>query len=154
VQSRHIKPAPKSEMPSKHYDIKFDGFWREPNIGGIPANSGVYCVYVCIFDAISKTVALQKLVYIGSASNVKEAVAHHDQWPKWRSYLTGDEQICISLAPVGEADRERVAAALIYEKKPPANDQFKDNFPFPAVSITTSGRNVFLTPSFNVSRID
>lgn len=150
----YYQARPASKMSRKQYDLKFDGFWREPNVGGVPGESGVYCVYVCTFDATAKTVSLQQLLYIGAAANANEAIADHHEWPNWKKYLKNDEQICVSFAPVADADRDRVAAALIYENQPPANDQFRDSFPFPPVSISTSGRSGFLTPSFDVSRTD
>lgn len=32
-------------MAEKTINIKFDGYWRDENKGGIPEQSGVYCVY-------------------------------------------------------------------------------------------------------------
>ena len=32
-------------MAAKSYSLDYDGYWRVPNISGLPANSGIYCVY-------------------------------------------------------------------------------------------------------------
>jgi len=32
-------------MAAQTYSIDFDGYWREPNKGGVPDKSGIYCVY-------------------------------------------------------------------------------------------------------------
>jgi hypothetical protein len=141
-------------MSRKQYELNFSGYWREPNIGGIPAKSGVYCVYVCTFDETAKTVSLKQIVYIGAATNAREAVANHQSWPEWKKYLTSEQQLCVSFAPIDEENMERVAAALIYEHKPPANHDFTDKFPFAAVAISTSGRSNLLKQDFNVSRVD
>jgi len=37
-------------MAAQAFSMIFDGYWREPNKGGIPAESGVYCVYAGVFN--------------------------------------------------------------------------------------------------------
>jgi hypothetical protein len=32
-------------MVTKAYTLELEGYWREPNVSGLPAKSGVYCVY-------------------------------------------------------------------------------------------------------------
>src|ERR1700677_3154971 len=48
-------------MSAKNYSLNFDGYWREPNVGGLPAKSGIYGVYGCVYDATAKTVSLNRL---------------------------------------------------------------------------------------------
>lgn len=70
-------------MAAQSYAIEFDGYWREPNKGSIPAKSGIYCVYSCLYDASAKTVDLKKLIYIGESDNVNERVANHEKLADW-----------------------------------------------------------------------
>ena len=44
-------------MAEKTYWLEFDGYWRDENKGGVPAESGVYCVYACTWSSEAKTVA-------------------------------------------------------------------------------------------------
>lgn len=137
-------------MPEKTYSIEFEGYWREPNIGGIPDKSGVYCVYTCVFNQSNDTVDLKKLVYLGESENVNTRIKNHEKWNLWRKYLKQGEQICFSYSYIDSANRDRVEAALIYEHKPPVNDEYVNNFPFDRTTINTSGRNAFLHASFTV----
>jgi len=52
-------------MAAQTFSIEFDGYWRERNKGGIPKESGVYCVYSCVHNVSEKTVSIKKLIYIG-----------------------------------------------------------------------------------------
>ena len=38
----------------KTITLKFNGYWREVNKGGVPNQSGIYCVYSCIYNASEK----------------------------------------------------------------------------------------------------
>jgi len=40
----------------KTISLKFDGYWREVNKSGIPAESGIYGVYVCTYNKEQNTV--------------------------------------------------------------------------------------------------
>ena len=71
-------------MAGASYNLIFGGYWREVHKGGIPAESGVYCVYVCRFNEEKKTVTLDDLIYIGQAEDAKEEIAQHKKWPVWR----------------------------------------------------------------------
>lgn len=141
-------------MSAESYSLLFDGYWREPNIGGIPAESGVYCVYACKHNSQAGTVSIRQLIYIGESDDVKKRVAKHEKWDAWRGYLTQGEELCFSFAPVGTSDRERVEAALIFDRKPPENDEYKDSFPFDETTVSTSVRNELLAAKFTVTRRD
>jgi hypothetical protein len=139
-------------MSEQVHELKFSGYWREPNAGGIPAESGIYGAHVCTFNEEEKSVSLQQLLYIGESDNAKASVANHLLWPTWRQYLSNDEQLCFNFAPVGQDVCRRIAAALIFHHKPPCNDEFSDDFPFPPTAISTSGRHHLLAASVHVAR--
>lgn len=136
---------------SNNFTLNYDGYWREPNVGGIPGQSGVYTVYSCTFNASEKTVSLKKVLYIGESANVKQRIANHEKWPEWKQHLRHGEQICINFAPIGSVSRERVEAALIYKHKPPVNTEYKNSFPFPQTTVSTSGKNALLHSDFTVN---
>lgn len=139
-------------MALRSYSLDFDGYWREPNVAGLPAASGIYPVYACTYDAVGQTVSINRLLYIGESGNVRERISNHECWPTWKRYLRQGEVICISAALVApEADRQRAEAAMIFHHKPPANTEYVDEFPFDTTTITTSGRNAKLTPKFTVT---
>ena len=138
-------------MPSHRFDLTFNGYWREPNIAGIPTDAGIFCVYVCTFNPTEKTVALLELIYIGESENVRKSVGEHHLWPTWRAKKTAhDQQICFSFAPVTMEHCERIAAALIHANKPPINSDFKDSFPFGETIVSVTGRASHLHPTITV----
>ena len=138
-------------MAAKSYSLTYNGYWREANVGGIPAQSGVYSVYACRYDRSSDTVSIRKLIYIGEAQNVRSRVSGHEKTPQWRRHLTAGEELCFNFAPIG-GDRERVEAALIHHHKPPENTQYVDTFPYEKTTVSTGGKNRFLDSYFTVHR--
>lgn len=135
------------------YSLQFEGYWPEPNISGLPTVSGVYCVYACTKNP-DGTVSISRLIYIGEAGNVQERVTNHEKWTKWRRYLKPGEELCFSAAHVAASDRQRIEAAMIYQHKPSANEEYVDNFPFDTTTIRLSGTIALLAPSFTVKRTD
>ncbi len=139
-------------MAKQSYDITYQGYWREPNKSGIPAESGVYTVYRATYDKTAKTVSLKQVLYIGESDNVKDRIAGHEKADDWKKHLKSGEVLCYAFAPVGATSRERVEAALIFKHKPPENTEYVDNFPFDETTVSTSGRNALLSSSFTVRR--
>ncbi len=136
-------------MSAQSYHLEYDGYWREPNCGGIPNQSGIYCVYASTYNTSSQTVTLHKLVYIGESENVRERIEGHEKWSDWRRHLQSGQQLCFSYAPI-TGERERAEAAMIYRHKPPENTEYVDTFPYDRTTITTSGRNALLEQHFTV----
>ena len=141
-------------MAAKTFSLQFDGYWREPNISGLPDKSGVYGVYACTFDSGQQTVSLNRLLYIGDAADVRDRVKNHDRWQDWKRQLKAGEVICINAALISpQADRCRAEAAMIFKHKPPCNTEYVDNFPFDSTTIATSGKNALMVPSFTVTQV-
>ena len=136
-------------MNAKSYSLNYDGYWREPSISGIPANSGIYTVYSCHHNIAEGTVSIRKLIYIGESMNAKDRILKHERWSDWRRYLQPGEELCFNFSPIIH-DRERVEAALINEHKPPANHQHVNDFPYPQTTVSTAGRNALLKAYFTV----
>jgi hypothetical protein len=128
-----------------NYAINFTGYWREPNVGGMPSSSGIYGVYACTYTAYSNSVSLQRLLYIGEAADIHARIANHEGWGEWRRQVGSGEVLCVSAALIsGQANRQHAEAALIFTHKPPCNTEYKDNFPFDTVTISTTGSNALM----------
>ncbi|WP_339171851.1 GIY-YIG nuclease family protein [Anoxybacillus sp. FSL W8-1294] len=139
-------------MAEKIFNVDFKGYWREPNIRGIPEESGVYCVYECKHNVSNKTVTIHRLIYIGESDNVNERIKNHEKWDEWKQYVGLGRELCFSFGYVESTYRERVEAALIYEHKPPVNVEYKSCFPFDKTTVKTSGANSKLKTEFTVLR--
>ena len=140
-------------MAARRYSLSFDGYWRAPNAGRLPAKAGIYCVYAGTHDIRGNTVSLRKLLYIGEAANVRDRVGHHERRPDWARELHLGEVLCFNSALIAPAtDRQRAEAAMIYEHKPPCNTEYVDSFPYDQTTISTSGRNALLREHFTVYR--
>jgi hypothetical protein len=142
-------------MVAKSYGLDFDGYWREPNVGGLPAKSGIYCVYACTYDTATQTVDLKRLLYIGEAADVQGRVRNHECWSVWKKVLQAGQVICISAGMIaGESDRQRAEAAMIFKHKPPCNTEYVDAFSFDSTTITVTGKAALLNTSFTVHRTE
>jgi hypothetical protein len=136
-----------------NYALDFGGYWREPNIGGMPSGSGIYGVYACTYDPYGRTVSLQRLLYIGEAANIHDRIANHEKWSEWRRQLRSGEVLCSNAALIfGQADRQRAEAAMIFTHKPPCNTEYRDCFPFDTATISTTGRNALMKSTVTAYR--
>jgi len=139
-------------MATQTFSIEFAGYWRDKNKEGIPAKSGIYCVYSCVYNINEKTVTLKKLIYIGEADNVKDRIANHEKKPKWEKFLGTNEELCYSFGPIDATNRVRCEAAMIFKHKPPVNTEYVDSFPFDQTTMKLSGETGFLYTDFTVNR--
>lgn len=139
-------------MAAQTYNVVFDGYWREKNIGGIPSKSGVYCVYECSYNSSSNTVSIKKLIYIGESGNVNDRIKNHDKWDDWRKQLNSGNELCFSFGYVESSYRDRVEAAMIFKHKPPINTEYKNDFPFDTTTLKLTGQTALLATSFTVNK--
>lgn len=137
-------------MTSKTYNQVFKGYWRYKNRGGVPKTSGVYCVYRGTYNSNSDTVSLERLLYIGQAKNINERLENHEKLPEWEKYLKMGEEIIFSCTELELSNLDRFEAAMIYEHKPPVNEEYVNNFPYDTTIVYTSGRNTLLKEYFTV----
>lgn len=140
-------------MVAKSYTLEFNGYWREPNIGGLPAASGIYGVYACTYNRSKGHVTLNRLIYVGESANVMARVANHEKWQKWKRQLRDGEELAFNAALISPpSDRERSEAAMIHQHKPTCNEEYVNNFPYDSTTITTMGRNALMSNYFTVKR--
>lgn len=94
---------------------------------------------------------LNRLIYIGEAENIRDRVQDHEKWSRWRRELRVCEELCFNAALISPAaDRKRAEAAMIFEHKPPCNEEYVNNFPFDTTTITTRGTNALMKSQFTV----
>jgi hypothetical protein len=139
-------------MAAQSYSIEFDGYWREPNKGSIPAKSGIYCVFSCVYNSEKNAVSLKKLIYIGESENVNERIANHEKLSDWQKHVKQGEVLCYSFGAVPTTDRVRCEAAMIFKHKPPVNTEYISEFPFDQTTITLTGKTTLLQSFFIVQR--
>ena len=139
-------------MAEKTITIEFDGYWRDENKDGLPAQSGVYCVYECTHIVEKNNITIHKLIYIGESENVKKRVAEHEKYENWLKHVRKGNELCFSFGGVGEIDRSRAEAAMIFKHKPPKNDEYVDSFPFDRTTMSLSGKTALLNTYFTVNR--
>ncbi|MFI5035592.1 MAG: GIY-YIG nuclease family protein [Acidimicrobiales bacterium] len=137
--------------------LKFEGYWREPTVSGLPTEEEIYCVCTCTYDAEAMpkpTVSIEKLVYIGESSDIDGRVTNHELHPSWRSQLAIGQALCFCSAIITpEADRQRTEAALIFKHKPPVNDEYTKGFGgLDTTTINASGETGKLTHTFTVAK--
>lgn len=133
----------------RSYSLTFDGYYLAS--GGLPANSGIYCVYACTHNGPAQTVRIRRLLYIGEAVNVRSRVDGHERRLDWERKLQRGEVLCFSAALIAPAsDRQRAEAAMIHHHKPLLNVGYMHSFPYDQTTILTGGDNALLSPYFTV----
>jgi len=140
------------KMAAMTFNAEFDGYWRDKNISGISASSGVYCVYECTYNQEEKTVSIHRLIYIGEAKDARDRIKNHEKWQDWKKYVRSGNVLCFFFAYVKSENRDRVEAAFIFKHKPPETDGYKNEFPFDTTTIKASGKTKLLSTNFTVHR--
>lgn len=137
---------------TKLIELGFSGYWRVPNLNGVPDTSGIYTVYACT-NTSKSMVSIRKLLYIGESAGARTRIRQHlagQTGKAWKRLLRPSEELCFGHAPALQADRERGEAALIFKHKPPANTQCVDDFPYERTRVVSRGRAALLAPDFIV----
>jgi len=137
-------------MAEETYNVEFNGYRRNVNIGGLPTYSGVYTVYRCIYNVEEDNVSVNELIYIGKAGNIRTRIGNHEKTNDWEDYLEDGEILCFGYANVSEDYNERVEAALIFRNQPPENTEYKNSFPYEETTVNLSGRHVFIIKNISL----
>lgn len=122
--------------------LHFRGYWPVPSAGVAPF-SGIYCVYAFTWPN------LFSLLYIGEANDVETRVARHERRRDW-GVQAKSRPLYFSAATAAASYRKQAEAAMIRRHQPPCNIEYRNDFPFTATHIVTSGQNVGLVQSFEV----
>ena len=138
-------------MHARMFGMTFQGYWRDEHEQDLPSLSGVYCVYVCVDHPDTKEVQLTELIYIGETNDIRASIAIHEKHPLWKTHGNPGTDICYSYALVDPQDRERCAAALIFQHQPRDNQEYRLAFPFGDTSISLLGQIRHLTPNFTIA---
>ena len=135
---------------AKRIFLDFDGFWIERSMDKLPPQSGIYMVYEGLYDEETKSVHLEKLIYVGEADNACESVNGHEKFEEWKGACGEKNELFFAFAPIEGPDRERAMAAIVYEQAPPVNDKYKDLFPFEDTEMEIAGKTGLLVSTFEV----
>ena len=141
-------------MAAQTFSIKFQGYWRDRNKSGVPAQSGIYCVYEAKYNQSTDKVSLLTLIYIGEADNANTRIADHEKRNDWLKHVRAGNELCYSFGAFSSTNRIRAEAAMIFQHKPPENDEYKDSFPFDRTTMSLSGETALLTTDFTVDRTE
>ncbi len=137
------------------YSLNFKGYWREENKGAVPAESGIYMVYRCIYNNETDTVRLIDIIYIGQScqeGGVRGRLATHEKQEDFNAQLHEGEELCYAFAPVNADDLDVVENALVFAQKPILNDELKNHFNHSAVAIKVDGRcNLLRYTNYQIS---
>ena len=136
------------EIGMKTIELTFEGYYIDNSF--LPDESGIYCVYRCVYDPFTDKVGIKDILYIGESEHVKSRVVNHNKYSDWEDCLNHRERLCFSFAPVNKKDREHAEAALIYCQKPILNEQHVYEFGYPPIKIATNGRNKLLEKCFYI----
>lgn len=139
-------------MAEKTIEIEIKGYWPEVKKSGIPAQSGMYCVYECTYNTSENTVAIHKLIYIGESANVNDRIANHERYKDWKRHVGSGNVLCFSFGGVDSTDRARAEAAMINRHKPPENSEYVNSFPFDKTLMNLKGQIELLEHYFAVNR--
>ena len=139
-------------MAAETFEIDIKGYLLESDKERLPKQPGIYFVYEGTFDKEKDTIAIQKLIYIGEASNLHDRIINHEKYDDWKKHVGEGNTLCYSTGKVSRIYRERVEAAYIFKHKPPENKEYVDSFPFDNTTIDSTGKTALLNNNFTVDR--
>lgn len=128
----------------KKYNLTFKGYWRDCNRSGLPAISGIYLVYKCLYNQKAKAVKLIELMYIGQADNIRARNKEHEKRDAFLKECKGEETLCYSVAEVDKANLNIVENALIFAQKPRLNEKCKDIYNYEPAELHLEGKCKFM----------
>lgn len=134
------------------YTVAFDGFWMDgESAEKMPTIGGVYVVYEGIFNEDNKTSSLEKTLYISSCDNARATINDEANLEQWMDAKEDGHDLFFALAELPSPEKERVAAALVFEQKPPLNsDEEVSKFPFEDTRISLKGKTGLLNTEWEV----
>lgn len=139
-------------MVKHEYTLVFKGYKLEGRESTFEHESGIYCVYSCVYKAEQNTVILNELLYIGKADDFFERHKNHEGKPTWRAKLKSGEMLCYTRAPLAKASLTICESALIFHYKPICNDTSDVNFHHDTTKISMSGAIGLLEAEITVER--
>ena len=137
---RSIKGLLGEQMSKQRIEMKIEGFWRADRLRDMPPAGGIYCVYEARMKLATGEIRPERLLYVGSANNVRQQISGHQKQDEWRKHLKPGNHLAFSYATVPPDKRKYAEAALVHEFKPVVNTVFKDNYPFDRTILIISGK--------------
>ena len=134
--------------------INLYGYWHLQNKELLPDSSGVYCVYEERHNPFNHTSEIMRLLYIGGAGNIRGNIKIHLAYDNWLANIAPEHELCFSVGYVDTENYQIAKNALIFEHKPPLNEDEFHLFPFSDTTISLSGRTYLLRKRFVVCQLD
>jgi hypothetical protein len=138
----------------KTISLNFQGYWRAPNRAFIPHSSGIYLVYAGQNNWVTNLITLNRLIYIGEATNANQRVANHEKWAMWQRQVPIGQEVCFAFAAAGEPDRKRAEAALINKHKPACNTEYMSDFPYESTTVYSTGSCLLLNQAITAVKTE
>ena len=140
-------------MAAETYNITIWGYYLDVDKDIVPNHSGVYFVYECTYNKEKDAVSIHKLIYIGESDEVRDRIADHEKYEKWKKHVRPGNTLCYSTGQVAASDRERIEAAYIFKHQPPVNTEHKASFDFDETTVNSSEKTALLTTLFTLQRM-
>jgi len=145
-----LKTGKEESMNESTLVLDFKGYWTEQNLLEIPAETGVYCVYLYHDDGAVNEIIPRMLLYIGYAENVRERLASHEKHSQWKELSGYCQQLCYTFAKVSETELVSAGDAMIFRHKPPENNISKEWCFSRRTIVFCEGKTPFLYSLFEV----
>ncbi|MCA1769606.1 MAG: hypothetical protein LC652_06495 [Halomonas sp.] len=143
-------------MSEQMLSPKMLGYWTEETLKEVPDESGIYCVFRAAKDPETGEMDVQELLYVGEHRGTRYGLQHDEHRDKWHAFPPPGEEIWYAVGLCGNANRERLAAAMINAHKPRfnSNSPYLETFPFDATTVHLYGKKHKLQSIFSVERHD
>lgn len=125
------------------------GYVLDKNRNALPEVEGIYVVYECDVESFNGTVCLNKVLYVGSAKNIRERhngtqefSRNHDHYKDFVREAGGAEHVCYGVIPFKnncDNDLKWLEYSLIHALQPDVNSDGKDYYKYPAAEVEVWG---------------
>ncbi|MBO7511015.1 MAG: hypothetical protein J6T35_07505, partial [Bacteroidales bacterium] len=112
----------------KKYSVTFLGYRLDDDAGSLPSSSGIYMIYRCEYNKLTRKVSLIELIYIGQAYDLNDEINYHKRHYEFLKQASSGEQICYAYARVDKANLDIIENALVYMQKPRLNTNLTNHY--------------------------
>lgn len=127
-----------AQLPT--YNVSFGGYILDKDRDKLPEYSGVYMIYRCVYNEVTKKGSLIELFYIGKATNIQQEICYHKRRSEFLAHAKQGEQICYAYASVNRVQYDVVENGLIFMQKPSLNNNLVDSYNHHDAEFHFSGR--------------
>ena len=124
----------------KKYSVTFLGYRLDAAAGSLPSSSGIYMIYRCVYNKLTRRVKLVELFYIGQAYDLNDEINYHERHQEFLEQASSGEQICYAYARVEKASLNIIENALVYMQKPRLNTNLTDYYNYEDAEFQIEGK--------------